>query len=388
ELADEELGRLVALDDIYEVQSSALSNDTQNTMARVLDYTATQGDELAARVAKAVALLQLIQDDEPTSAELVARCLYDRVDRGDFTKDIEAALERLREENYVTYSEKHGYKLQSSAGQEWMKERQDIGVSYDDASELVREQLKFLVDNTYKPALQGASFDWEVFFSDGRNARDEYIKNPNTRAVATVDFRLASTEERSSTNWIQKSDGPLDDRFVWVVGRSDNLIQTARKWGRSRMMVQRYEPTRESLEPERLRLLSEEQARKSRLKKELRDAVEDAWMRGAMYFKGQELDPREYAGNFSDSLHNVVDSRLSKLYPYFDREQVTSNELEQLFQKSLAGVSQKFLEENIGILSMDAGSHSVTCEGEIPRRILEYIEKSGGAGGSALLEHF
>jgi hypothetical protein len=388
ELADEPLGRLVTLEDIYEVQSSALSNDTQNTMARILDYTASEDDALAARVAKAVALLQLIQDEEPTSAELVAKCLYDRLDRGDHTDAIEAALERLRDANYVTYSEKHGYKLQSSAGQEWVKEREDIGVSYDDASELVREQLRFLVDNTARPSLGNVAFEWEILYSDGRQARDAHVKNPNSRAVATVDFRLVRADDRSSTEWIQRSDEQYEERFLWVVGRSDHLIETARELGRSQRMVTRYEARQESLEPEELRLLSEEQARESTLKQRLREAVDEAWMRGAMYFQGQKLEPSGVGQAFSTALHGIVDARISKVYPHFDPERVTETELEQLFDTQLAGVSQKFLEQNIGILSMDAGSHTVACEGEIPRRIAEYVEQSGGAGGSALLEHF
>jgi hypothetical protein len=66
------------------------------------------------RAAKAVALLELIQETTPTDAELVAQCLYDRMDRGNNVAAVTEALEDLRRKNLLGYSEKHGYKLQSS----------------------------------------------------------------------------------------------------------------------------------------------------------------------------------------------------------------------------------------------------------------------------------
>ena len=94
-LAEEPIGRLVTLDQIYEVQRSALDSDVQTTMSRILTHCADKGLDLAARAAKAVALLELIQDTEPTDATLVARCLYDRIDRGATEADVVAALEAL-----------------------------------------------------------------------------------------------------------------------------------------------------------------------------------------------------------------------------------------------------------------------------------------------------
>jgi hypothetical protein len=81
-LADTPLGSLVTLDQIYEVQQTALDSDTQASMARVLAQCDGDGDGLLVRAAKAVALLELIQETVPTDAKLVSQCLFDRVDRG------------------------------------------------------------------------------------------------------------------------------------------------------------------------------------------------------------------------------------------------------------------------------------------------------------------
>ena len=115
-LAEQPVGVLVTLDQIYEVQHTALDSDVQASMARVLSQCTRDADRLMVRAAKAVALLELVQDSQPTDAKLVAQCLYDRVHRGNQVAAVTEALEELRRRNLLGYSEKHGYKVQSSAG--------------------------------------------------------------------------------------------------------------------------------------------------------------------------------------------------------------------------------------------------------------------------------
>ena len=123
-LADMEVGSLVTLDQVYEVQHTALDSDVQASMARILNQCANDPTDLTRKVAKTVALLELIQEVVPTDAKLVAQCLYDKVDRGSRVTEITEALEDLRRRNLLGYSEKQGYKIQSTAGEEWERERQ------------------------------------------------------------------------------------------------------------------------------------------------------------------------------------------------------------------------------------------------------------------------
>ena len=104
------VGALVTLDQIYQVQHTALDSDVQASMARILNQCA---DDVGppTRVAKAVALLELIQDTTPTDARLVAQCLYDVVDRGSQISHVTEALETLRRHNLLGYSEQQGYKI-------------------------------------------------------------------------------------------------------------------------------------------------------------------------------------------------------------------------------------------------------------------------------------
>ena len=138
-LADRPTGDLVTLDQVYEVQHTALDADMQASMARLLSQCAQDANPLLIRAAKAVALLELISETQATDARLVAQCLYDRVDRGNQVAAVTDALEELRRRNLLGYSEKEGYKLQSSAGEEWERERRDISVPRDSLIELVQK---------------------------------------------------------------------------------------------------------------------------------------------------------------------------------------------------------------------------------------------------------
>src|SRR5690554_3761836 len=153
-------------------------------------------------------------------------------------------------------------------------------------------------------------------------------------------------------------------------------------------MVRKNDARQANLKAEKFRLLMEEKSRADTLERKLRDAIETAWMSGKIYFRGREIDPREKGSAFSTALHNVGTELLPSLYPNFTPLSVTETELEQLLSESLAGASTKFMEDELGILSMDAGTHVVSCSGIIPGQILRSIEKADGLGGATLFGEF
>jgi hypothetical protein len=261
-LGEEALGTLLTLDRIYEVLQSALDADTQNTLARLFAHEEVLNDEMAGKVARVVALLEQIQEQEPTTATLVSQCLYARLGMGDNAPEVKRALEKLRDLGLCSYSEKQGYKLQSSAGQEWQRERDARSITNDELSEIVSEKLKELIGTLDRPRYKGKPFPWAVFYNDGRQQRDARLQTPSDAAVVTVDCRyLTNNEERSAASWVQASDTPpLRDCLVWVVGQPGELPALLRELARARHMVQRYGARLQSLPRDKQRLYCEEQS--------------------------------------------------------------------------------------------------------------------------------
>lgn len=389
QLAQQDVGALITLDQIYAVQHTALDSDVQNSMARILNQCADAGDELLVRAAKAVALLELIQDSEPTDARLVAQALYDRVDRGNQLAAVTAALEELRRRNLLGYSEKQGYKIQSSAGEEWERERRDIGVGRELINDLVQDGLKYLLAQPDRPRLQGRPFPWAGLFSDGRRADDLILVDPRDDAPVRVDFRYLVRDERTESGWIKRSgESALQDRLLWVVGESDRVDELARELHRSRAMVRKYRPRRESLNAARKMLLQQEEIRTEDLEGPVRDAIAAAWMAGKLYFRGRSIAPQDHGSSFAVALNAAATRILPDLFPHFIATQVAPSELLQLVEGELSGPSPKFLTGDLGILELDGGRYNPACNGVVPQRIQEQIEVDGGLSGTSLLAHF
>ena len=354
-LAEEPMGALVTLDRIYEVQHTALDSDMQASMARVLSQCSDDADGLMVRAAKAVALLELIQDTQATDAKLVAQCLYDRVDRGNHVTSVTEALEELRRRNLLGYSERDGYKIQSSAGEEWERERRDIGVARESVSEIVQEALKFLLAAPDRPRLQARPFPWAGQFSDGRRADEVSIADPRDDAAVQVDFRFLVRDERTESTWVKRSsENALHDCLVWLCGDSETVDQEARELHHSRAMIKRYRPRRESLIPACKLLFQQEENRAEDLEKRVRDATESAWMAGKMYFRGRSISPTDQGTSFAVALHAAATRVLPDLFPHFIATQIQPSELAQLLKDDLQSPSPKFFTGDLGILELDS----------------------------------
>ena len=387
-LGDRKLGALVTIDAIYEIQQTALDVDTQNTMTRILGDREIVGDQLAIKVAKAIALLQLIQEAQPTTTKFISQCLYDRLSAGNNEPEVQIALDKLRDRGHITYSEKLGYKLQSSAGQEWQRERDSEGVNDEKMTAILMEKLKELVESTDKPKYKGRSFVWKAYFSDERQRKDERLISPNDVATAIVDLRYIRDDLKEDvTIWIaQSGQEAYRDRLLWVVGNISDIPELARRQVRSRQMIGKYQGRFAALSPNKQRLLIEEQSEAERLDASLKEAIAKAFGRGTFYFRGRQLDAQ--GATFSSLLQRTAESILPEVYTYFQDMAIAPSELEQLFKKQLSGVSPKFMERELGILSLDAGKYVPTCNGEIPTLIYNEIAKNNGMAGNSLLTIF
>jgi hypothetical protein len=392
-LAEREVGSLVTLDAIYEVQQTTLDADVQNTLQRIFADPAVRDDELAVRCAKAVSLLEHIQEQIATTSDLVAQCLYSKVGQGSQVQAISEALERLRAANHLSYSEKQGYKIQSSAGQDWEEERRDIGIAQEKISEAIQAAVAYLVGKGQnRPKWKGRDFPWTLYFSDRKQAHDVKLQDTREDSTITVDFQfLGKKEDRSMATWVNWSaQEQAKNRLVWLVSETGAAEDLARQFAKSNEMLRKYRDRRETLKPEKQRLLIEEEANNEQLEARVRVAVGDAFLDGMVFFRGQQQRPRDHGGSFATALSALALRVLPDLYPHFADIAVTPAELAQILDPSteLSGLSKKFMSEQLGIFDLDAGKYVANCSGVYPQRILSEIERQGGLSGQTLIGAF
>ena len=389
-LAESEAGALVTLDSIFRVQQSALDVDVQTTLGRIMDHEVCRRDPLALRAAQAVALLELIQEETPTTADLVARCLYQRLGEGNRTEAVKTALEALRNAGLLGYSERAGYKIQSSAGGEWQRERDDIGIPGEQVSGIVAEKLRELLGDVDRGRLQGRPISWAVLFSDGRHLKEKPLLNSRDDATVVVDLRfLGNREDRLPARWIPESGkDELRERLVWVSSEPAPVVEVVRDLARSRQMVDRHKDREASLPLAKKRLLIEERSRLNDFETRLGAALRSAFLEGAFYFRGREMRPSDVGSGFAGAVQGAAERVLPELFPHFVAIAVAEGELLQLLEPTLAGPSTKFLEQGLGILALDAGRYVPACSGPVPTRIRQYIEKESGVSGATLVTTF
>ena len=388
-LADRKVGDLITLEHVYEIQHTALDSETQSSMGRLLAECADDASGFLVRVAKVVAMLEQVQDEGPaTTRELIAQCLFDRLNRGGQVSQVSEALEELSRRNLVSFSEKLGYKIQSTAGDEWVGERRDMGVGGEAVSEAVQHALRHLLAEPERPRLQGRPFAWKSVFSDGQRSDDVVLVDPRDDAAVWVDLRFLTKDERKDTIWIPRSsEHALQNRLVWVCGERAPVVEVARELGKSRAMVKKYHDRRESLPTARRNLLDRERENAEALEKRLRTTIADRWMDGQIYFRGRSLSPGDLGSTFANALVAVAERVLPEIYPYFTTLNLNPAEALQPLRTDLAGISP-VLVRDLGIFELDAGRYDPTCSGLVPRQIRERIEAEGGLTATNLLAHF
>ncbi len=302
-----EMGRLVTLDLIYDVLGSAIGTDIQQTIHLALEFAKTQNNPLLERVLKAVALLEVVQRREKTTPELVARALYEKLGQGNVQPAVEQALDTLRGQGFLGFSDQHGYKIESSAGQEWQREREAYSPSAEQRSARIVTALGHLIDDTDKAKLEKTPLPWLALFSDGVSSKEARIRDDRKPTVVAVDLHATKGEDRGA--WIARSDtGANRDRIIWVTENLDDMRHAALSLERSARMVSGYEGRATTLPEDKQRLLIEERNRRDAAESELRRAVDAALMGGQLFFRGRTQDPRAYGQSFTDALHRFAQS--------------------------------------------------------------------------------
>ncbi|MBK6517532.1 MAG: BREX system P-loop protein BrxC [Polyangiaceae bacterium] len=385
-----EVGRLITIDLVFDILASALDADLQMTLAAAFDFCGKRGEDraLLERVLKAVAMLEHVQDKEKTTPELIARCLYARLGEGDLTPAVEKALDVLRGESFLSYSEQTGYRVESSAGQEWQREREAYAATAEQRSRRLQEVLATLLGDVAPPKLGALSLPWLALFSDGLSAREVHIKDERKHTVVTIDFQAGRPDE--ATQWVSRSDSDSHrDRIVWVIGEVDVLRHAANEVERSARMVALYEPRQAQLSSDKARFLVEERNKLDAHKRELSDALQAAFMAGTLYFRGRSSAPRQHRQTFKEALAAFAQGVLPELYPHPTTVAVPEKDILFLIENSeLAAPPPALGQDQLGILSLDAGRYAVTCSGRVPSALLSYIKQHGGVQGSTLLAHF
>ncbi|WP_041550354.1 hypothetical protein [Chamaesiphon minutus] len=176
--------------------------------------------------------------------------------------------------------------------------------------------MKDLLGGAANPGYKGKKFRWAAYYSDGRQRQTDRLQVPNELATISIDFQYLKTqEEKTAATWIQTSDTPnFRDRLIWVVGKLDDLDSLLRDLARSRHIVNKYQGRSASISIGKERMLFDEQSRCEGLETKVKDGVVRAFLDGALYFRGRQMEVKNFGNGFAVVLEKVGESILPELF--------------------------------------------------------------------------
>jgi len=381
-----EIGELVTLDAVYDIQRSALSSDILLTMDKI--DAASKDHPFKFKTAKAIAMLEMIQEQQPTTDKLIAAVLYPSLGESSVLEDVQSSLKELERGNLIIEQEKLGWRIQDHAGQDWNRQRDDINISVDKVEDMVHTQLKEIMSTVERPKLHGTPLNWDLYKS-----LSEKLAGVVEYPAAVLDFRYVTKQkERLDTDyWVSYSNvKELKERFIWVCGDHNELNNRVRAYLKSEKMISSNENRK--LDRMKERLLSEEKARKERLFQDLPKMVRACWLNGQIYFKGTAYNARDCGNGFDPVLKTVISPNLELIYSSFQNGNFSltkDKDLAELFSAEITSPNPKYLDtEGLGLLKMDAGKVVFTADGTIPRQIKEYLETNPCVASTSLTKYF
>jgi hypothetical protein len=377
DLGSQPVGKLVSLDLVYELLKPNLVSERRKDIADVEVRLA--GDPLAAKVAKAIALLEFVRD-LPRSAENLAAVLCDQVEGQPLVESVKASLSRLEEAQFIRETP-DGWKLQTALEKDWDSERRSIAPKIAQRKELRVEILRAIFG---EPKLRAYRYrDLRTFRlaveADGRTITEGDIPIILTLAEDETDFESLCREAREAS----RPNTAGENKLSWVVPMTQEVEKGLTELYRSIEMIARHE--REFKTSDEYALVQNEKDKRDTLSRNLRADLQSAFMRGKTYFQGVEEVSSTWGQTLVDGLKAFLDKAVPTLYPKFDLGAYAVDERDAekfLTAANLAGLPTVYYEgkDKIGLIQQEQGRFVINKDAPVAAEVMSFIQRMHSYG--------
>jgi hypothetical protein len=396
--ADKSLGALVALDQIYELVEGQVGSTKQKDIADIqqrFEHDPEDGG-WAARVAKAIALLEFVRDLPRTETNLAAM-LVNEVGQAAPLPQVRAALARLEEAQFIRLTE-DGYKLQTAQEKSWEEERRrfQADIRPADRIALQRELLGDVVtdqklrahrhrNKTFKVGLRvdGARVGDEGQIDLALLLADDAADRAAQQATATQDSRQPT--HQNTLYWIATLDPEIDGMIAELYAR--------------RRMVGEYEQRRaqNQITAEESGSLANEKNDVARLQNRLKEKLDGMLKAGLWIFRGVGGDAAALGRTLPEMFGRFYDRAIPDLYPKLEMgtRPLRGSEAEEVLKAAnLVGLSQVFYRapEGLELITQEGSKWVPNKEAPIAKEVLDYLKHENAYGnkvtGKDLDNHF
>jgi hypothetical protein len=325
-LAEEQLGGLARLDQVYDLVEGNIGSEVRvkiATIAKELDHP------LAQPVAKVICLLQYVKSVHRT-AENIAAALHPSATADSQLAAVKESLRQL-EASHKVRSGDDGYRIPSPAEDDWERLRNGINPKPADAHRIYAEVLT----SFWQPQPSHTLFDTKTFKGGlaihGHDVVDGDMTFHLHLAEDGKEFHALASELRTRSQQERKA-------VFWAVALNDAIDRESVELFRSKETLARKE--RETKGDEAPALIAEEKVRQRRHQDELRRLLKAASLSGGVYFRGNDRSPSDRAADVGKSASEILGQALPQVFDRFKEAAARTNDVKK-------GVEALFTAENL-----------------------------------------
>jgi hypothetical protein len=273
-LAEKPVGRLVTLDQVFDLVRGNIASEIREKIDRIPDQVDSR---LAPAVAKAICLLQFVPHIK-RSAETIAAVLHPAVDADSRLSEVNEALQALEKAHQVRKGD-DGYRIPSPSEDDWEKQRAGLSPRNADLAKIIGDKIEELWQPT--PTYE---------FEETRVFKAALKLNGRDRLEGDLTFEVSThqKDQEYDDRVAEAKRGSQADRkaIYWVIPLSSRIDKSAEEIFRSQEMSTRK--ARSVATEAEIKLLGEEKRRLQTNQDELKRLVKEAFITGTIYFRGND----------------------------------------------------------------------------------------------------
>lgn len=385
-MAQKPIGCLVTLDKVFELVEGNLSNEKRTDIFDIGQRF--KGDEedcgWALRVAKVICLLEFIRDLPRTEANISA-FLVDEVGKPAPLAEVQAALGRLREGQFVRNTEE-GWKLQTAQEKTWDIERRGhLEPKPRERNEITREVLGSVFGEAAMKTYRYKDFRT---FRIGITAEGVRIGDegdlPLSLCIAddADDFPQKLTDVREES----RHESHKNDVY-WVFSLAPEIDEMVAQLFASRKMVEKYDQLRaqNKITTDEASCLQDEKKISGDCETRLGDKITEAMEKGSGMFRGVARDASALGKNLSEIIKKLFGYVVPDLYPKLEMgsRPLTGDEPETILKAAdLKALPQVFYagEKGLGLVVKDGTRFVPNPAADVAKEVLDYLVSEHGYG--------
>jgi hypothetical protein len=371
-LADEPLGSLVRLDQVYDLVEGNIGSEVR---AKIAAIAKELSHPLAQPVAKVICLLQYVKSVHRTP-ENIAAALHPGVASDSQLVGVKEALSELESAHKVRRGD-DGYRIPTPAEDDWERLRNGISPKPGDSHRLYSEVLL----SFWQPQPSHTLFETKTFKAGlaihGRDVVDGDMMFHVQLADDGREFQSLATELRSRSQQERKN-------VFWALALNEAIDRETVELFRSKEMLARKE--RETKGEDTPGLIAEERVRQRRHNDELRRLMKVACLSGSVYFRGNDRSPGDRAVDVGKSAAEILGQVLPEVFDRFKEAAAKSSEVKKgvdaLFTaENLQGLPSVF--SGLGLLRDEKGKTVFRVESGPLKEVLDRISERANYGDTA-----